>query len=134
MDRDKIIKIKPSIENVRSFFENNKSKYFRYYEKRPFDIIEEHVYTSLYLYDGEPIGYGHIDRENNKNWLGIFISDKYRNKGIGKIIMTDLVQNSKDDIYLTVDKENIGGINLYKKIGFNIEVEENNYHLMLYKK
>jgi ribosomal protein S18 acetylase RimI-like enzyme len=134
MDRDKIIKIKPSIEKVRFFFENNKSKYFRYYEKRPFDIIEEHVYTSLYLYDGEIIGYGHIDRENSKNWLGIFISDKYRGKGIGKIIMMDLIENSEDDIYLTVDRENIGAINLYKKFGFIIDIEENNYHLMLYKK
>jgi ribosomal protein S18 acetylase RimI-like enzyme len=134
MDRNKLVKIKPSSKDIESFFSENKSDFFRYFNKRKFNIIENHVYTSLYLYDGVVMGYGHIDNEDNKNWLGIFISDKYRNKGMGSIIMEDLLKESIDNIYLTVDKENINAIHLYNKIGFTIEKEENNHYLMIYKK
>jgi ribosomal protein S18 acetylase RimI-like enzyme len=134
MDRNKIVKIKPEPKDIEYFFSENKSDFFRYFSKRKFNIIESHVYTSLYLYDDNVIGYGHIDNENNKNWLGIFISEKYRNKGIGSIIMKDLLKESMNDVYLTVDKENINAINLYNKIGFTTEKEENNHYLMIYKK
>jgi RimJ/RimL family protein N-acetyltransferase len=134
MDRNKIIKIKPDSKDIESFFSKNKSDFFRYFNKRKFNIIESHVYTSLYSYKDDIIGYGHIDSENNKNWLGIFISEKYRNKGIGNIIMEDILKESMDDIYLTVDKDNINAIYLYNKVGFTIEKEENNHYLMIYKK
>jgi ribosomal protein S18 acetylase RimI-like enzyme len=134
MDRNKIVKIKPEVKDIEYFFSENKSDFFRYFNKRKFDIIKSHTYTSLYLYDNNVIGYGHIDNEDNKNWLGIFISEKYRNKGIGNIIMEDLLEISIDDVYLTVDKENINAIHLYIKIGFTIEKEENNHYLMIYKK
>jgi ribosomal-protein-alanine N-acetyltransferase len=134
IDKDKIIRKKPSIDDIKKYFNFNKSKYFRYFDRRKFDIINSHIYTSLYYFENDTVGYGHIESEDGKNWLGMFITDKYRRKGIGNIILEDLLNNSFKETHLTVDKENIGAINLYKKFGFNIENEENNYYLMSYSK
>lgn len=134
MDNKEIIKTKPTIENIETYFKYNNSEHFRYFNKRNFDVINNHIYNSLYYIEDEIIGYGHIEFEDGKNWLGIFITDKYRGKGIGSIILEDLLNNSSKDTHLTVDKENISAIKLYKKFGFNIESDENNYYLMVYKK
>ena len=122
MDRNKINidsinKKTPSLIDIQKFFESNKSDSFRYFDKREFDVINNHIYTCLYSFDEDYFGYGHIDREGDKNWLGIFISEKYRGFGLGEIIMNDLISKS-DIIYLTVDIDNISAISLYKKIGF----------------
>ena len=94
--------------------------------------IENHKYTCLYTLNGNCIGYGHIDQEDDKDWLGIFISENYRGRGLGKIIMYDLISKS-DIIYLSVDSDNDNAINLYKKMGFLECKKETKYYLMVYK-
>jgi RimJ/RimL family protein N-acetyltransferase len=138
MDRNKINldliskNTSPSLTNLKEFFELNKSDSFRYFDKRDFGVIENHKYTCLYSFNKDYIGYGHIDQEGDKNWLGIFISENYRGFGLGNLIMNDLISKS-DVIHLTVDIDNINAINLYKKIGFQECKKENKYYLMVYK-
>lgn len=133
MDRNKIRIVRPTVYDLKCFFENNQSKHFRYFEKRSYDVISNHLYTALYLYEDIFFGYGHIDIEN-KNWLGIFIKEDFRGKKLSKYIMDDLLKNCQEDVYLTVDLENINAFNLYKKVGFNIVEKRNNHYLMIYKK
>lgn len=104
---------------------------FRYYDKRPLDIVSEHVYTIILL-DGElPIGYGHLDNSDKKStvWLGIALAEQYLGKGLGSILLNNLIEEAdKLDyliIQLTVDSENIPAIRLYEKFGFKILEEIN---------
>ncbi len=81
----------------------------------------------------EPIGYAHIDEEDNRKWFGICIIKEYQNKGLGKKMMDYIfnLESIKDEeIYLSVDKVNIGAIHLYKKYGFEIIKDNLNYYLM----
>ena len=121
------------IPTLKKFIEDNKSTKFRYFDKRGFDIIKNHIYSALYYDDDEIIGYGHLDYEG-KTWLGIIISEKHRGKGYGKKIMLDLISNSKEDIYLTVDDDNLNALTLYKNMGLIIIKNNNGITLMKYKK
>ena len=134
MDRNKLKIIKPELKDISNFFEKNKSIYFRYFEKRDYEVIYNHLYTALYSYDNTVFGYGHIDIYDNKNWLGIFIREDFRGKKLSEHIVKDLLKNCKESVYLTVDLENIKAFNLYKKIGFEIVEIKEKYHLMIYKK
>ena len=123
---------KNNISLLQNFTNNNLPNSFRYFNKRPINIIENHILTILLLNNNIPIGYGHIDFEDNKHWLGICILEEYQGKGNGKKIMDYLLNNKKiDKIYLTVDKNNINAIKLYKKYNFNIIEEFDTYFLML---
>lgn len=133
MDRDKLNIIIPNKEDVANFFENNKSIYFRYFEKRGYDVISNHLYTALYSYDGYIFGYGHVDIDGKK-WLGIFIKEDFRGKNLSEYIVTDLLKNCTEDAYLSVDLENQIAFNLYKKMGFEVVEKNQKYHLMVHKK
>lgn len=95
---------------------------FRYFEKRPLSIIENHLVTCILTFQHQPIGYGHLDKEEDKVWLGISLSDKYLGQGLGKLIMTFLIKRSIElnlkEINLTVDKDNQAAIKLYKSFNF----------------
>jgi hypothetical protein len=117
---------------LKFFFDNNPNgkKTFRYYDKRPFSIIENHLKTNLYLDENSNIvGYGHLDFED-KIWLGIMVGDTYKKMGYGKYIMDDLLKNIDLDIYLSVDKINIEALTLYKKKGFIIDSESETFYFM----
>ena len=92
---------------------------FRYYSKRPYSIIDNHIYTCLY-YDinNACVGYGHLDYEDTKIWLGIMVSDIEVGKKFGNQILDDLIQNANDDIYLSVDISNNIALKLYQKKKF----------------
>lgn len=132
MDRDKLSVIKPKVDDVIAFFETNNSEYFRYFQKREYNIISRHLYTALYLYDRTVFGYGHIDFENY-NWLGVFIKEEFRGKNLSSYLLNDLLKNCKEDVYLTVDLENIIAYNIYKKFGFKVVDKQDRYYLMVYK-
>ena len=53
----------------------NGAKTFRYFSKRPYSVIKNHIYTCLYYIDDVCVGYGHLDFEDKKTWLGIIVSD-----------------------------------------------------------
>jgi ribosomal protein S18 acetylase RimI-like enzyme len=137
MDRDKLVSKLINLDNIsdlKIFVSSNKSDYFRYFNSRGYDVILNHTYTSLYYLKDDIVGYGHLDVENNITWLGIMVSDENRGKGYGEMIMNDLIENSTEDIHLTVDISNKIAYNLYKKIGFNVIEENKNHYLMVYKK
>lgn len=109
---------------------------FRYFNKRTSDVIKNHLITIL-LMDlnlSIPIGYAHIDFDDNKYWFGICILENYQNKGYGKEIMTYIFNQEKikqlDQIYLTVDKINAAAIHLYKKFNFHVIHETDTYFMM----
>jgi ribosomal protein S18 acetylase RimI-like enzyme len=103
---------------------------FRYFENRKYDVIKNHLYTALYYLNEEIVGYGHLDFEHEKTWLGIMVSDNFTSKGIGKFIIDDLINHSNGDIYLSVDSDNTNAIHLYKKKNFNIISSNNKHHIM----
>jgi ribosomal protein S18 acetylase RimI-like enzyme len=130
----KIIEIdQTNIDYLKTFLINDLPNTFRYFNKRSIDILNNHILTILLLDNEIPIGYAHIDLDDNKYWFGICLLTEYQNKGFGKQIMEYVFNNKKIkniNIYLTVDKININAIHLYKKFNFNIIVEMNTYYLM----
>jgi ribosomal protein S18 acetylase RimI-like enzyme len=96
----------------------NATKTFRYYNKRNFNVISDHIYTALYFDGDNVIGYGHLDKGTANVWLGIIVSDNYRGLGVGSEIIDDLIVNYNGEITLSVDKGNLPAINLYKKKKF----------------
>lgn len=80
---------------LKQFLNNTLPNTFRYYTKRTVDVINNHFITILLLYKSIPIGYAHIDYENNKYWFGICILDNYHGKGYGKKIMEYIFNNNK---------------------------------------
>ena len=98
---------------------------FRYFKNRPIRIIENHECTVVLLKTDIIVGYGHLDKENDKTWLGICIAEQEKGKGCGKIIMNYLIEYARahdiTKIYLTVDSENTTAVKLYEKYLFKIE-------------
>lgn len=121
-----------NINLLKKFISNKLSNKFRYFDKRDLGCIKNHLITLIGVINDEPVAYGHIDIESNKHWLGICILDNYQGKGYGKKIMDELIYQSQNvkEIFLTVDKDNINAINLYKKYEFNIIKEKATYYLM----
>lgn len=105
---------------VNKFLENEISKNFRYFNTRKIeDVIQNHKMTVIGCIDSIPIAYGHLDKEDEKLWLGICILEKYTGKGYGNQMMKYLIKSSnKEKISLTVDNDNMKAINLYKKFNF----------------
>lgn len=128
----KYIKInRNNIEYLKIFLDNmgNSKKYFRYYEKRNFDVIENHIYTIIGLDEFQnPISYGHLDIENNVVWLGICVKEKETGKGLGKAIIKELINYAVKinirKIRLSVDNLNKAAINLYLKMNFKLDKKE----------
>lgn len=95
---------------------------FRYFEKRPLKIIKNHLKTLLVYQQNTPVGYGHLDLENDVVWLGICVASKFKGLGIGKLIMNELIHEGRkldiSEIKLSVDAANTKAEQLYQKFGF----------------
>jgi GNAT superfamily N-acetyltransferase len=101
----------------------NSLQTFRYFNKRPLTIIENHLVTYLLLDElDNPVCYGHLDKEDGIIWLGISTTEKCKGKGYGKAMMHHLIEFAKahnhESIYLSVDTINLNAIRLYEKFGF----------------
>jgi|GEM_PF-1381248 len=96
---------------------------FRYFDKRPLSSIDNHVITAIILDNNTPVGYGHLDNEGDRTWLGIAIAEMSTGKGLGKLMMSFLISSADELglplISLSVDKDNDKAITLYEKFGFN---------------
>ena len=99
-------------------------KTFGYFNKRDKSVLDNHVVTFIGILNGAPVAYGHLDREEDKVWLGICVKEKYTGRGYGKKIMEKLVTSHDGDIHLSVDKDNEEAINLYKF--FSVEEIDSN--------
>jgi len=114
---DKVELLKRFLSSAGSSLES-----FRYFKNRPLSILKNHIVTCILIEGDEPIGYGHLDKEDNKIWLGIAVSANFRGKGVGTMIMNFLILKANEEklglLHLTVDVDNIPALNLYKRFGF----------------
>ena len=133
----KIIEINnDNIYILQKFIDNDLPNTFRYFNKRDITCVKNHVLTIILLLDEIPIGYAHIDFDENKYWFGICILENYHSMGYGKNMMEYLFNHDKikkniNVFHLTVDKSNIKAIELYKKFNFNIIKEYEYFFLMI---
>ena len=115
-----------NLQYLHDFIENmgSSSANFRYFLKRePEKVLLNHLVTVL-LFDQEAVGYGHLDKEEGKIWLGICVKEGNYGKGYGKTIMKELIASYEGDIYLSVDKDNHRAHKLYELFGFK-KIREN---------
>ena len=127
-----VVQIQNNLEGhnlISTFLANAGSslKTFRYFSTRSFDCLKHHVLTLLFLENGVPVAYGHLDKDGDTIWLGICVSEQYKGRAIGKIIMDYLlkyVDNNSLNVMLKVDFDNHQAISLYKKYDFLISFEE----------
>lgn len=130
------IKFKRSNEKDLLFLLNNSPngiKNFRYFYKREVKIIHEHLFSFIYYLENKPVAYFHIEQDEDINWFGIIVSDKYTGLGLSKIIMdhaTKICDALNVELSLSVDKDNEKAINLYKKYGFSLLEEKEKYYLL----
>ena len=114
---DNLALLEDFIKNI-----GNSKETFRYFETRSFEALNNHLCTYLLLLDEVPIGYGHLDKEDDKVWLGIALNENHKGKGFGALIIDHLLvfaNNSKlKIIHLSVDKQNTSAVKLYLKKGF----------------
>ncbi|MEX3748137.1 N-acetyltransferase family protein [Lysinibacillus xylanilyticus] len=72
------------------------------------------------LFDDHNKGYGYID--GNTPEIGMAVSKEVRGRGVGTILMHEIIQQAMDEGYntisLSVDLENDTAINMYQKLGF----------------
>lgn len=107
---------------IKSFVDQNKNlkKTFRYFDSRDESCFDNHFYHFI-LNDPEPVGYGHLDYDDDIMWLGMCVFDSYVGKGYGKLIFKTLIDKRENhSLHLTVDKDNFKAINLYLFNGFKI--------------
>jgi RimJ/RimL family protein N-acetyltransferase len=125
-----------SLDEVRDFLGNAGSSLdsFRYFDKRPLEIIENHIVTLVAMIDEQVVGYGHLDPENNIIWLGICVVPSFQGKRIGRRIMKELLKKahalSVKEIALSVDIDNKAAIQLYENFGFVISKNKGNVIFM----
>ena len=123
---------------LNEFLNNSIPGTFRYFNKRSINVIKNHIITLILIDDNLPVGYAHIDYDDDKYWFGVCILDNYQGKGYGKKIMEYIFNNERvkniDNIYLTVDKVNYIAISLYKKYNFYIVEERDSYFMMCFSK
>lgn len=120
-----MIKIKDAdVNGINAFLLNAGSSLnrFRYFTTRHIDIIKGHLKTLLLFEDDVPIGYGHLEQEDQIVWLGIALSEKYIGLGYGKVILNELLKIAKENkigsVSLSVDADNSKAIGLYERFGF----------------
>jgi ribosomal protein S18 acetylase RimI-like enzyme len=109
---------------LRGFLSNAGSSLlsFRYFESRPLSVISNHFVTAVIIDNDKVIGYGHLDNDGSKVWLGIAVAEGFTGEGLGNKMMAFLMAqatlNKLKNIYLTVDTGNINAQKLYRKFGF----------------
>jgi len=78
--------------------------------------------STLYilLEDNEIIGSVEVEHGNDYNrFHSFYIQDDKRHQGYGDMVLKHVLNDIKDIISLTVDKDNENAIRLYKKHGFD---------------
>jgi len=105
----------------------NSSKSFRYFATRPISVISNHLCTVLLIIDDKPIGYGHLDKQDDDVWFGIAIIEDFVGKKMGSIIIKYLLDKADQlklpVVRLSVDENNMQAIKLYEKYGFEKNYE-----------
>lgn len=133
---------------LQKFIQYRHSPFFTYYNKpssdqqgmtyinRTISASDNHLFNVICTINGDNIcGYGHIDIHGGEYWLGICVLEIFKGKGIGKILIRNLLsiadKNNIKIIKLSVHESNTTAINLYKKNNF---VPFNQVNNVLYMK
>jgi perosamine synthetase len=118
------VTIRPAdYKSIKEFVSKINSKHFRYFNYRDIGVCNDHILTIVACLGDEIVGYGHLDPEQGRVWLGICVSEDYQGKGIGKKIMNQLIRYADErelTIHLTVDEDNQIARNLYQKYNFRV--------------
>lgn len=121
---------------LKDFINNQHPPHFRYFSSRNIDVVENHKLTIIGIIDDKPIAYGHIDHDNEINWIGICVLDVYQGNGYGKQILSYLLNyietNNINNVQLSLDTDNYQALNLYLKHNFQISEITNKYYIMKY--
>jgi ribosomal protein S18 acetylase RimI-like enzyme len=109
-------------------------KFFTYFSKRPLSSIGNHIVTALICDNETPVCYGHLDPEEGIVWLGICVSEKKKNNGLGKAMMSYLIEQASlmniREIHLKVNKNNVVAVSLYQNFDFVIINTIDNHLIM----
>lgn len=70
--------------------------------------------------NNEICGFGGY-KGNHISWL--FVHPGFRQKGIGKALLTEILRDLQGEVRLNVAKNNVAAKKLYKSFGFSIEKE-----------
>jgi RimJ/RimL family protein N-acetyltransferase len=104
---------------------------FRYFNKRSFDVLKNHIVTFILEEDENALAYGHLDQESGTVWLGICVIESRLSEGLGNRMMKELLdfadENEIRKIKLAVDNDNLPAQSLYKKFGFVKTAEHETY-------
>ena len=116
---------------------------FRYFSNRTIETaLQTHAITNVYyVADGAPnecIGYAHIDFDapGNRHWFGIYICKSQRGKKYGALLLNDIIHQFciqtkyQYDVYLSVDRANLGALHLYEMNNFEIVETHDTYYVM----
>ena len=110
---------------------------FRYFDKRDFNVFKNHIITYLYIKDNKPVGYGHLDKDDDTVWLGVAVLPGYYKMGIGNLIVQELLKVARkeqlNEVFLTVDNYNKKAIELYNKVGFKVVENFNSSKISKFK-
>lgn len=100
-------------------------KSFRYFDSRDLNCLDNHLITLIFQTGQRPVAYGHLDSDEGKVWLGVCVSDDYHGNKLGQKMMQHLFKCAEklklSKINLSVDKNNKVAYNLYIKMGFTLE-------------
>lgn len=107
-----------------------KTQHFYFFDRVDIcQLVQKGFLCALLLYkNAELIGYAHLERKANQKdivTLGIVLIPKERSKGLGCILMKELIKRAREDnikkINLTVHRNNKPAVRLYEKSGFRVE-------------
>jgi len=134
----KILKVNNSnVKLLEKFISLNNSKQFTYFNNRTIDVLKEHIITIIGTINNNPIAYGHIDFNNNINWIGLCVLEEFQKKGIGKQILKYLLNhinsNEITNVKLSVNIDNFIALNMYLKNNFVISNVENKFYILDYE-
>lgn len=99
------------------------------------DELDEHVYYILNR-RGNVVGYASSYKprwsayESGREF-GIFIKSKYRNRGYGASVITELETRYAAPYILSPQQTNERAIKLYEKLGYTVQPEKNHNGLLL---
>jgi perosamine synthetase len=104
---------------------------FIYFTKRDVSCFDNHKKTVVIHdnIDNKLIAYAHIDYDK-KNWLGIYVVEEFRNLKIGSLLISYMIQNMNENIFLTVNKNNDKAKKLYEYFDFKTIDETEKYYMM----
>ena len=68
---------------------------FRYFNSRSTGVIKNHIVTYIFLVDDLPVGYGHLDKEDEIVWLGIAVIEHEKGKGYGAFLIHELIDKAR---------------------------------------